>query len=165
MGCSSETSRPFWIACLEARIDIGEFLQIVSAQRSAAASASPCGTTSLTKPSSCPSLAETWRAVRIMPIQPDLPWQPVHAAGQRCKADTRLRQCEGGILRGDDEGAGQRDLEPTAHRNAVDGGDDRLVAVEARGQAGKSALVPARFAARGPPLQIVAGAEPPVAGA
>ena len=56
------------MVCLEARIDIGLFLQMVSAQRSAAASASPWGTTSLTKPSSCPSRALTWRAVRIMPI-------------------------------------------------------------------------------------------------
>src|SRR5882757_70862 len=43
-------------------------LQMVLAQRSAATSASPAGTTSLTKPSSRPSLAETWRAVRIMPM-------------------------------------------------------------------------------------------------
>jgi len=32
----------FWIACLEARIDIGEFLQMVSAQRSAVAISSAC---------------------------------------------------------------------------------------------------------------------------
>src|ERR1700731_4522696 len=56
------------MACFEARIDIGLFLQMVSAQRSAAASASPGGTTSLTKPSSWPSRAVTWRAVRIMPM-------------------------------------------------------------------------------------------------
>ena len=66
---------------------------------------------------------------------------------------------------GDDEVAGQRDLETAAHRDAVDGGDDRLVAVEARGEAGKAALVPAALAARRLPFQIVAGAERLVAGA
>ena len=66
---------------------------------------------------------------------------------------------------GDDEVAGQRDLETAAHRDAVDGGDDRLVAVEARGEAGEAALVPAALSARGLPLQIVAGAECLVAGA
>src|SRR5436190_3704013 len=68
MACSSETPRPFWMVCLEARIDIGLFLHIVSAQRSAAANASPCGTTSLTKPSSWPSRALTCPPFRIMPI-------------------------------------------------------------------------------------------------
>ena len=72
---------PIRIACLEARIDIGEFLAIVSAQRSAAASAPPAGATSLTKPSSKPSLAETCRAVRIMPIAR---FSPI-CRGRRCK--------------------------------------------------------------------------------
>src|ERR1041385_7959472 len=51
------------------------------------------------------------------------------AGGQ---ADTRLGQGEGRVLGGDDEIAGERDFEAATHRDAVDGGNDRLVAVEAR---------------------------------
>src|ERR1700737_2497377 len=72
---------PIRIACLEARIDIGEFFAMVSAQRSAATSAPPAGATSLTKPSSYPSLAETWRAVRIMPMAR---FSPI-CRGSRCR--------------------------------------------------------------------------------
>ncbi len=50
---------PLLMVCFDARIDIGLFWQIVSAHRSAAFNASPFGTTSLTKPSSYPSRAET----------------------------------------------------------------------------------------------------------
>jgi hypothetical protein len=79
--------------------------------------------------------------------------------------DAGLGQREGGIFRRDDEVAGQRDLEAAAHRDAVDGGDDRLVAVEPRGEAGKAALVPAALASGSLPFQVVAGAERLVAGA
>ncbi len=98
-------------------------------------------------------------------LQADLARQAVQAAGQGGEADARLRQGEGRVLRGDDQVAGQRDLEAAAHGHAVDGGDDRLVAVEARGEAGKAALVPAALAARRLPFQVVAGAERLVAGA
>src|ERR1700761_3882930 len=81
MACSSDSARPRSIACLEARIDIGEFLAMVSAQRSAVAIRSFCGTTSLTKPSSSPSFAETCRAVRIMPMAR---FRPI-CRGSRCK--------------------------------------------------------------------------------
>src|SRR5882724_5156295 len=92
-------------------------------------------------------------------LEPDLARQPVQAAGKRRKANARLGQSEGRILRSDDEIAGQRNLKTATHRYAVDGGDDRLVAIEARGEACKSALVPAALSAGRLPFQIVAGAE------
>ena len=96
-------------------------------------------------------------------FKPDLARQPVQAAGQRRKADAWLGQREDGVFRRNDEVAGQRDLESTAHRHAVDGGDDRLVAVEAHRQPAKAARIPAALAARRLPFQVVAGAERPIA--
>ncbi len=98
-------------------------------------------------------------------LETNLPRQPVHAAGEGCEPDARLGQRKRCILRRDDEVAGQRDLKTAAHRHAVDGGDDRLVAIEPRGEAGETALVPAALAACRLPLQVVAGAERLVAGA
>src|SRR5207244_11569184 len=98
-------------------------------------------------------------------FQADLARQPLQAAGERGQSDARLGQGEGRIFRRDDEVAGERDLETAAHGHAIDGGDDRLVAVEARGEAGEAALVPAALAARRLPFQVVAGAECLVAGA
>src|SRR6266436_2494493 len=98
-------------------------------------------------------------------LQTDLARQAVQSAGERGEADVRFGQCEPRILGGNDEIAGQRNLEAAAHRNAVDGGDDRLVAVETRSQPGESAGVPAALAAGGLPFQIVAGAERLVPGA
>ena len=42
----------------------------------------------------------------------------------------RFRQREDRVLRGDDDVAGQRDLETAAHRNAVDGRNERFVQIE-----------------------------------
>src|ERR1700689_1663673 len=81
-------------------------------------------------------------------LEPDLARQPLQSAGQGREADARLRQREGRILRGDDEVAGQRNFKTAAHGDAVDGGNDRLVEVETRGEAGKAASVPAALAAR-----------------
>ena len=67
-ACSDGSSRPIITACFEARIDMGLSSQISLAQRVAAAINSPGATTSLTKPSSLPSAAETRRPVRIMPM-------------------------------------------------------------------------------------------------
>jgi hypothetical protein len=81
----------------------------------------------------------------------------VRAAGQRSEADARPGQREGRVFQRDDEIAGKRDLKPAAHGDAVDGGDDRLVAVKPRGQPGEAvqvALSPGRL-----PFQTVAGAE------
>src|SRR5260370_9840613 len=97
-------------------------------------------------------------------LEPDLARQPVQSAGQRRKAAAPLGQREGRILRGDDEIAGHLDLETAAHRDAVDGGDDRLVAVEARGQPGKAAGIPAALSPPRLPFQVVAGTKRPVAG-
>ncbi len=156
------------MACFEARIDIGEFLQMVSAQRSAAASASP-GANHLVDETEFVAFAggdvPRGQDHAHGALEADLARQPLQAAGQRGEADARLRQREGRILGSDDEVAGERDLEAAAHGDAVDGGDDRLVAVEAHGQAGKAALVPAALAARRLPFQVVAGAERLVAGA
>src|SRR5258706_1805672 len=98
-------------------------------------------------------------------LQPDLARQPMQSAGQRGEADARLGQREYRILRGDDEVAGQRDLKTAAHRDTVDGGDDRLVAVEARVQSGKPAGIPAALSPRRLPFQVVAGTKRLVAGA
>ena len=98
-------------------------------------------------------------------LHADLARQPVQAAGHRGEAHLRLRQCEGRVLRGDDEVAGQSDFEAAPHRHAIDGGDDRLVAIEPRGEAGEARSIPAALAAGGLPFQVVAGAERLVAGA
>ena len=71
----------------------------------------------------------------------------------------RLGQRELRILGRDDQVAGQCDLEATAHRDAVDGGDNRLVAIEPRGEPAETASVGAALAARSLPFQVVAGAE------
>ena len=65
------------------------------------------------------------------PLGADRAGQAVDAAGQGGEADAHLGQGEQGVLGGDDEVAGEGDLEPTAHRHAVDGGDQRLVEVVA----------------------------------
>jgi 1,4-dihydroxy-2-naphthoyl-CoA synthase len=62
-------------------------------------------------------------------LHADLARQALQAAGECGKADARLGQCKGRVLRGDDEVAGQRNLEAAAHGNAVHRGDDRLVAI------------------------------------
>jgi len=117
---------------------------MASAQRSAAANASPAGTTSLTKPSSSPSRALTWRAVRIMPIARFSPiWRGnrCQPAGERGEADMRLLAAPNlAFSEGDDQVAGQRDLESATHGDAVDRGDDRLVAIKPRSEAPEPAL-------------------------
>src|ERR1700720_2378085 len=81
-------------------------------------------------------------------LQPDLARQPVHAAGERGEADARLRKREGGVLRGNDEVAGQRNFKTAAHRDAVDGGDDRLLG---GGEAGGARATPRVPQPRVPP--------------
>ena len=51
-------------------------------------------------------------------------------ASARNQSHPRFRQREDRILRGDDDVAGQRDLETASHRDAVDGRDERLVQIE-----------------------------------
>ena len=63
--------------------------------------------------------------------------EPMDAAGPCDQADARLWQSENRILWRDDDVAGERDLEPATHRDAVDRGDRRLVEVEAMRKAGK----------------------------
>src|SRR5438270_1279977 len=76
-------------------------------------------------------------------LQPDLPRQAVQPSRQRGQPDAWFGQRECRIFRGDDEVAGERNLETAAHGDAVDRRDNRFVAIEARRQAGKTALVPA----------------------
>ena len=91
------------------------------------------------------------------------------AAGAGDQADARLGQAEAGAVGGDHDVAGQRDLEAAAGRHAVDGGDQRLGAVvaardrrEARARSDALLAVGRRLGRR---LEVVAGAERPVAGA
>ena len=60
---------------------------------------------------------------------------PASAASPTCGSGKPKRA----FSRGDDDVAGERDLEAAAERDAVDGCDDRLVAVEAVGQPAESA--------------------------
>ena len=95
-------SSPRWIACLEARIDIGEFLAdrlrpaLGCRQRFA-------GRNHLVHKAEFEPLLgrDVARGEDHAhgALQPDLPRQPVHAAGQRGEADARLGQREGRILR------------------------------------------------------------------
>ena len=96
--------------------------------------------------------------------------QPLHAARTRREADARLGQREPGLVGGDDEVAGERDLEAAAHGDAVDGGDHGLVEVVAVGEAaealGRGMRPPARLGAQlRVILEVVAGRERLVAGA
>jgi hypothetical protein len=84
--------------------------------------------------------------------------------GRRCTPPApairpTLGQREHRILGGDDDVAGQRDLEPAPHRDAVHRGDQRLVEVEAMRKAGKAGARPRATLARRLHLQIVAGRE------
>ena len=64
--------------------------------------------------------------------------QALHAAGAGGQADLGLGQGEGRLVGGDDDVAGERDLEAAAHGDAVDRGDHRLVEVVAVGRARRS---------------------------
>src|ERR1700730_13968364 len=156
------------MACFEARIDIGEFLQMVSAQRSAAASASPGGTTSLTKPSSRPSLALTWRAVRIMPMAR---FSPI-CRGSRCTPPASAARPTRGsgsanvafseaMMRSQASAISKPPPMATPLTAAMIG----LLEAQPGGRPGNSALVPAAFSPGRLPFQIVAGAKRLVAGA
>jgi hypothetical protein len=96
-------------------------------------------------------------------LEADQAGQAMQSAGERGKADARFGQGEGGVFRSDNQVAGQRDFKTAAHGDAIDGGDDRLVAIETVREAGKAAGVPAALAALRLPLQIVTCRECPVA--
>src|SRR5260221_11797512 len=98
-------------------------------------------------------------------LQRDLPRQAVQPAGQRGKADTRLGQGEDGILGGDDEVAGERDLEAAAHGDALHRGDHRLHQIEPAGEAGEARGRMPGLVSGGLVFQVVAGGEGLVAGA
>ena len=85
--------------------------------------------------------------------------------GQRGQTDPRLGEREDRTLGRDDQVAGERDLEPTAHGDAVDRGDHGLRVVEARRQAREARLRSAHLArVLGGVLEIVARAERTSAG-
>ena len=54
------------------------------------------------------------------------PRQPLRAAGARDDAEQHFGLADLGVLRGDPEVAGLRELEPAAERVAVDGRHERL---------------------------------------
>src|SRR5581483_2112448 len=56
--------------------------------------------------------------------------QTLRAAGARDDRARHLRQAKRGVLGGDADVTGERDLEAAGEAVAVDGGDDRLVALE-----------------------------------
>ena len=98
-------------------------------------------------------------------LLPDHARQAVHAAGPGDQPDARFGQGEDGVLGGDDEVAGERDLEAATHGNAIHRGDHRLVEVMALGQAGEAGGRRRPALAGGLHLQIVAGGKGAVAGA
>lgn len=98
-------------------------------------------------------------------LDADLARQPVQTAGQRRKANLGLGQRKDGIVRRDDQIAGQRDFETAAHRDAVDRRNHRLVEIEACGQPGKARGRHFELVALGLPPEIIAGAEGTLAGA
>src|SRR5581483_2387697 len=55
----------------------------------------------------------------------DGPREPLGPAGAGHQAEAGLGKAEGGVVGGDDERAGQGELEASAEGDAVDGGDDR----------------------------------------
>ena len=73
----------------------------------------------------------TWYGMRLG--QPDEP------AGRGDQAALDLRDAEARVARGDDQVAGQRDLEPAGQRVALDRGDQRL-ARRALRDAGEAAV-------------------------
>ena len=91
--------------------------------------------------------------------------QAVQAAGERREAHPRFGKREDGVVRRDDQVAGERDLEAPAHRETVDRGDYRLGQVEALRQPGETACRAFARAAGRLVFQVVAGGERLVAGA
>jgi hypothetical protein len=98
-------------------------------------------------------------------LQPDLPRQPVQPPASAARPTRGSGSAKVAFSEAMMRSQASAISKTAAHGDAVDGGDDRLVAVEARGQAGKAALVPAALSARRLPFQVVAGAERLVAGA
>ena len=69
------------------------------------------------------------------------------------------------VLGGDDDVAGERGLEPAAHRDPVDRRDQRLVEIEAVREPGETGFGPRPAPARSLHLEIVAGRKGSLAGA
>ena len=71
------------------------------------------------------------------------PTSEAQRAARVCnEPDTRLRKEELGVARSDDEVARERELEPAARGDAIDGGDHRLAAIEKLRQPGEPARTP-----------------------
>jgi hypothetical protein len=97
-------------------------------------------------------------------LQRDHARQALQATRERREPDARLGQREDRLVRGDDQIAGERDLESATHRHAIHGGDERLRKTEARRESGEAALGhAAHVAAGGLVLQIVPGRERAIA--
>jgi len=74
--------------------------------------------------------------------------QAMHSAGGRHQAYARLGQSEAGMVGGDDDVARERCFESATEREAVNGCDDRLVDIVARGDSGEAAFAAKRLAVR-----------------
>ena len=96
-------------------------------------------------------------------LRADLPRQAVESPCQRSQAHLRLRQREDRLVGSDDQIAGQRDLEPATHGNAVDRSDDRLGQIEPGGEARETSGHRYALAALRLIAKVVAGAEAPTA--
>ena len=165
---SDGSSRPRYVACFDARTALGEHSRICAAQRlrrlQRLALRHHLGDEAEFEPLACADApAGQDHAHRL--LARDHARQPVHAAAAGDQPDARLRQREQRVLRGDDDVAGERGLEPAAHRPAVHRGDDRLVEIEAMGDAGEAVRPVRAAAAGGLHLQVVAGRERALAGA
>ena len=88
----------------------------------------------------------------------------MHAARGGHETHTRLGQTEPRRLRRDDDVARERDLEPAAERDAVDGRDERLPEIVARDETAEAAFRHPGHTVLRRPLEVVAGGERAVAG-
>ncbi len=87
----------------------------------------------------------------------------MHAAGAGDQSHPRLRQCENGVFRRDDDVARQSGFEAAAHGDAIHRRDQRLVEVEAAANSGKPARAVGAALTAGLHLQVIAGGESPLA--
>ncbi len=125
-------------------------------------------TTSLTKPSSRPSKALTWRAVRIMPIAR---FSPICRGSQCTPPASAARPTRGSgratvtFVEATIRSQASAISSFAAHRDAVDGGDDRLLSRLQSNRlvrpGAKPPYVPAALCRRRPAISGVAGAGAP----
>ena len=128
-------------ASLAARITRVSLAAISRATRSAASSSSARGTTSCTEPKWCSVGRVDRRGGEEQPAHQVLRHQPRQVGGRAERAAFDLGQAERGVVGGDDDVGVADQPDAAADAEAVDGGDDRHLALVDRAECGEAAAV------------------------